>query len=123
MVYFSCHMRSEKLPPDTIAFRRMFAVAAISFVVGFVATCAGVLWLQHAPSPQRFWTWELFFHVLQSLHFAVFGGLILCGACCAVLSRWDFRQGHHRCVHCGRPLEGIGKWCSCPEMQALVREA
>jgi hypothetical protein len=101
----------------------MLATAAISFVFGFAAVCVGVLWLQHAASPQRFSTWELVFHVLQSLHLALFGGLGLCAACCALLSRWHFRRGYHRCVHCGRPLAGIGKWCSCAEMQALLREA
>jgi hypothetical protein len=78
------------LPPETIAIRQTVLTAAVSFAVGFVAVCVGVLWLHHASSPQRFWTWELFFHVLHSLHLAFIGGLGLCAACCALLSRWHF---------------------------------
>jgi hypothetical protein len=112
-----------KLHPETIAIRQMLAAGAISFAVGFVVVCVGLLWFHYAASPQRFWTWELFFHVLQSLHLAFFGGLGLCALCCSVLSRRHFRRGYHRCPYCGRALEGIGKWCSCPEGQALKREA
>jgi len=112
-----------KLPPDTIAFRRMLATAALTFVLGFVAVCAGVLWLLYAAAPERFWTWELVFHVLQSLHLAFVGGLGLCALCCSVLGRRNFRRGYYRCPYCGRAREGIDKSCPCPEVQALKRDA
>lgn len=112
-----------KLPPDTIALRQMLVTAAVTFVLGFGAVCVGVLWLHHAAAPERFLSWELLFHVLQSLHFAFLGGLGLCALCCSVLSRRHFRRGYHRCPYCGRAREGIGKSCSCPEVQALKRDA
>ena len=39
----------------------------------------------------------------------------------SLLSWWHYRQGVHRCVHCGRPLKGIGIFCDCPAVQALGR--
>lgn len=112
-----------KLHPETVAIRQMLATGAICFAVGFIAVCVAVLWLQYVASPQRFWTWELVFYVLQSLHLAFIGGLGLSALCCSVLSRRHFRQGYHRCPYCNRALEGIDKWCSCPEVQALKHEA
>ncbi len=112
-----------KLPPETIAIRQMLAMAAVSFGGGFIAVCVGVLWLQYWAEPERFWSWELIFHVLQSLHLAFFGGLCLCALCCSFVSRRHFRLGYHRCPYCGRALKGIGKWCSCPEIQALKHKA
>jgi hypothetical protein len=112
-----------KLPPETIAIRQMLATAAASFGGGFIAVCVGVLWLHYATAPERFWSWELIVHVLQSLHLALFGGLCLCALCCSAVSRRHFRLRYHRCPYCGRALRGIGKWCSCREVQVIQREA
>ena len=111
-----------KLRAETIAIRQMLATALVSFVVGFVGVCVGVLWVQYAVAPDEFWSWELIMRVLQALHLAFFGGLCLCAASCWFLSRAHCRKGHHRCRFCDLPLEGVGKWCKCPESAKLERE-
>ena len=104
-----------KLSPEAILFRQMLMSGAVAFVVGFVVVGAGVLWLHRAAAPERFWTWELIFHVLSPLHFALLGGLGFCVVCCSWLSRRYFRRGHARCPYCARALQGIGISCTCPE--------
>ncbi len=111
-----------KLHPETIAIRQMLATALVSFVLGFVGVCVGVLWLQYAVAPDEFWSWELIMRVLQALHLAFFGGLCLCAASCWLVSRAHYRKGYHRCRFCDRPLAGVGKWCPCPESAKLERE-
>ncbi len=113
----------SKLPLDTIALRQMVWTAAMSFIIGFVASCIGILLVYHAASPQQFWNWGLALRVLQTLPLAVVGGLGLTVICCKALSLWHYRRGYHHCPHCGQVLKGIDRWCSCDEMQALKHEA
>ena len=110
---------ATKLPRDTIAMYQILATAFITFVLGFVSVCGGVLWLQYAAAPSKFWSWDLITRVLQALHLAFFGGLLLSSASCSLLSRMHYRKGYHRCRFCDRPLHGIGKWCTCPQSAEL----
>jgi hypothetical protein len=100
----------------------MLTAALISFALGSVGICVGVLWLQYAAAPGEFWSWELIPRTLSALHLAFLGGLCLTAASCWCLSRAHHRMGYHRCRFCDRPLAGVGKWCKCPESAKLERE-
>jgi hypothetical protein len=113
----------KPLPGDTIAIRQLLMAAAICLPLGFLATAAALLWLRHVVDSGPFWSWGIVGWFVHCLEFGLLGGLGMCAAVIAILSRRHYRLGYHRCPYCDRALKGIGKWCSCPEVQALKREA
>jgi hypothetical protein len=110
-----------RLPPDTIALRQLIIVGLLAFFVGMAGVLFLTAWLMWSfVEPDTPWH-ELLHFSIHGLIFSVFGGLALAAGAVSLLSWWHFRRGMHRCVHCGRPLKGIGVPCDCPEGQALRR--
>src|SRR5262245_65638251 len=109
---------AAKLPPQTIAGRQMLVAGLVSFILGFVGVLVGVLWMEYALDPDRFWSWDLIMRVLQALHLGVFGGLCLCAAVCCPLNWCDFRKGCFPCHYCCRLMPGMGQLCVCLEVMA-----
>jgi uncharacterized membrane protein YfcA len=97
-------------------------------VVGFLAFLAGMAgvlilvgWLMwRFVEPETPWH-ELLHIAINGLIVSVLGGMALAAGAMSLLSWWHYRRGVHRCIHCGRPLKGIGILCDCPAIQALSR--
>jgi hypothetical protein len=109
----------SRLPPDTIALRQLVVVGLLSFLVGMAGVLVLVGWLMwHFVEPDT--PWHQLLHIaISGLIISVFGGMALAVATMWSLNWWHYRQGVYRCVHCGRPLKGIGIPCDCPGIQAL----
>jgi hypothetical protein len=107
------------LPPDTRALRQLVVAGLLSFLIGMAGVLVLVGWLMwRFVEPDT--PWHQLLHIaISGLIISVVGGMALAAGTGWLLNRWHYRQGVHRCVHCGRPLKGIGDFCDCPGIEAL----
>lgn len=92
--------------------RQLAIAGAVGFFVGFTAVAALGAWIiVRFAIPES--AWRAVGDAGKFLIFSVLAGLGASAGCIAIVDRWHFRAGYHRCQRCNRLLRSWRVPCVC----------